>query len=69
MHVYKCPKNCHIRVYPLWVGDDAEKCPRCGEWMIYKGDKTEEQLHQMQTDSTKNLKKSKKNLKTKRKRK
>lgn len=33
--------------------------------MEYKGDKTEEQLRQMQKDATKNLTKSKKNLKKK----
>jgi len=54
MHVYRCPKGCHIRIYPFWVGDEGEKCPRCGEWMVYKGQKTEEQLRQMQIDLSKN---------------
>lgn len=67
MIVYKCPKNCHIRIYPLWVGDDAEKCPRCGEWMVYKGDLTDESLRQMQEDSSKQRNKSKKQLKKRKK--
>lgn len=50
MQVYKCKKNCHIRIYPLWVGEEAEPCPRCSEDMIYRGDMTQEQLEQMQRD-------------------
>lgn len=68
LHTYQCPNHCHIRFYPLWVGEDAEKCPRCGEFMLYIGKKTQEQIHQSLLDRAKNQKKSKKQLK-KRKRK
>lgn len=68
-HAYKCPKNCHVRVYPVWVGEDAEKCPKCGEWMLYKGHMTHESINQMQMDSKRaileKLKNSKKQLKKK----
>jgi transcription initiation factor IIE alpha subunit len=67
MHIYKCKHNCHIRVYPFWVGDEGEKCPRCGEWLLYKGEKTEEQMNQMVKDCSKNLVRSKKQLKKRKK--
>lgn len=69
VHVYKCEKGCHIRIYPLWAGDEGEPCPRCGEYLMYRGAKTKEQIEQMQRDAKAYLLKSKKNLKKRKRRK
>jgi hypothetical protein len=31
MKIYRCPKNCH-------VSNKADRCPKCGQWLVYDGD-------------------------------
>jgi transcription initiation factor IIE alpha subunit len=39
MKVYRCPKNCT-------VSDQAERCPRCGNWLKYDGDRSMEEIEE-----------------------
>jgi len=56
MHVYKCTKNCNIRIYPFWVGDEGELCPNCKKnFMMYEGDKTQEELDALVKENAKSI--------------
>ena len=43
-HNYRCPKNCHVRVSPVYKGGTGDRCPRCGEWMLHDGEKEVEEI-------------------------
>jgi len=45
MKVYRCPKGCS-------VSDRYDRCKRCGEWLKYDGDHTEEEIEKKSEEIT-----------------
>lgn len=43
--VYRCPKNCS-------VGDTPDRCRRCGEWKLYHGEFTEQEMQKFNEELT-----------------
>lgn len=43
--IYRCPNNDSVSDYPC-------RCKRCGEWMLYAGEKTQEEIDEFNEQLT-----------------
>lgn len=43
--IYRCPKDCS-------VSDYKTRCKRCGQWMLYAGEKTPEEIRRYDEELT-----------------